>query len=440
MEPGREDLIRLKRWRKSTFMVMLIGYMGYYLCRGNLSAAFPLLSDTFGYTNSELGLLAFYSELAYAAGKFINGPLGDKVGGRPIFLLGMAGAVVFNFVFSLGSSLVFFTTVWCFCRYFLSMGWGGLTKTMGAWYEPERNGTVMGFISITFQFGGVLATLFAGFLVAQGVGWRGLFVYPALVLTAIWIWSFFASKGSPQDVVPGTTFGQGEGAKHAIFEDEYHESQVSVKEIIRTLFSIELFRVLLVYSFFTTLLRSIFIFWMPKFFVDLGLGNSAAILKSALFPLLGCIGTIGLGWYTDHYAKNGDRAKAMWMMLLALTVCLLGISYSVAQKAPNQDVILWLTGLCGFFLLGPYSMSSGCLTLDIAGSRGAGSCTGIIDGIGYIGGALSVWGAGRISDELGWSEVFLVLAGFAVISTAAAYWMSLGFQKRAAAIPEVPES
>jgi MFS transporter, OPA family, glycerol-3-phosphate transporter len=432
MQAESADIITLRRWRRSTFYVMLIGYMGYYLCRGNLSAAFPLLSDTFGYTNSELGLLAFYSELAYAAGKFINGPLGDKVGGRPIFLLGMAGAVVFNLLFSLGSSLTYFVVVWCLCRYFLSMGWGGLTKTLGAWYEPERNGTVMGLISINFQFGGVLATLFAGFLVAQGVGWKGLFIYPALVLSGIWIWSFLASKGSPQDVVPGTNFGRSESSKHAIFDDEYHDSQVDVQAIIKTLFGIELFRLLLVYSFFTTLLRSIFIFWMPKFFVDLGLGNSAAIVKSALFPLLGCIGTIWLGWYTDKHAKNGDRARAMWMMLLALTVCLLGISFCVS-KAPNQDVILWLTGLCGFFLLGPYSMSSGCLTLDIAGSRGAGSCTGIIDGIGYIGGALSVWGAGRISDELGWSEVFLVLAGFSVISTFAAYWMSLGFQRRASA-------
>ena len=33
-------------------------------------------------------------------------------------------------------------------------------------------------------------------------------------------------------------------------------------------------------------------------------------------------------------------------------------------------------------------MSSGCLTLDIAGAKGAGSCTGIIDGLGYIGGLL----------------------------------------------------
>src|SRR4051812_41122746 len=65
-------LTRLKRWRASTFLVMLIGYIGYYLCRSNLSSALPLLSTTFGYTNAQLGLIGLYSEMAYAIGKFIN--------------------------------------------------------------------------------------------------------------------------------------------------------------------------------------------------------------------------------------------------------------------------------------------------------------------------------------------------------------------------------
>ena len=33
------DTTRLLKWRLSTFWVMLVGYIGYYLCRGNLSAA-----------------------------------------------------------------------------------------------------------------------------------------------------------------------------------------------------------------------------------------------------------------------------------------------------------------------------------------------------------------------------------------------------------------
>ncbi|MCM0604530.1 MAG: hypothetical protein KA715_00400 [Xanthomonadaceae bacterium] len=56
--------------------------------------------------------------------------------------------------------------------------------------------------------------------------------------------------------------------------------------------------------------------------------------------------------------------------------------------------------LGGFFLYSPYSMSAGCLSLDIAGTKGAGNCTGIIDGVGYFGGAFAAWGAGVMSDKL----------------------------------------
>ena len=55
------DTTRLLKWRLSTFWVMLVGYIGYYLCRGNLSAAFPLLEQEFGYSNTQLGLIVSLS-------------------------------------------------------------------------------------------------------------------------------------------------------------------------------------------------------------------------------------------------------------------------------------------------------------------------------------------------------------------------------------------
>ncbi|GMT48478.1 MAG: hypothetical protein IEMM0008_0017 [bacterium] len=126
------DQEHLVRWRLSTFWVMLIGYIGYYLCRKNLSAALPILEDTFGYTNDQLGLIDLYSGIAYAVGKLINGPLGDKIGGRRIFLIGMAGAIFFNILFVQFSTLTMFIIIWCLVRYFLSMGWGGIIKIIGA--------------------------------------------------------------------------------------------------------------------------------------------------------------------------------------------------------------------------------------------------------------------------------------------------------------------
>ncbi len=430
-----ESLARfvLNDWCQSTFAVMLFGYVGYYICRGNLSAAFPLMSQEFGYSNAQLGIIASTSEIAYAIGKFINGPAADKFGGRRIFLLGMVGAIIMNLIFSQMRSITAFMVVWCLCRYFLSMGWGGLTKTIGAWFEPEHNGTVMGLISLNFQFGGVVASLFAGALVALGCTWDKLFIYPALVLFLIFLWSVRSSKDSPQDIIPGVRFGGNAGVKAAIVDvKEEADGSLSVKKIMLGLLQMRLFQYLLLYSFITTLLRSIFFFWTPKFLVDIGMGASFAILKSALFPFLGCVGTVLLGWYTDKFADNGDRARAMWIMLLGLVACMIGIALLIGTgivSTLNQNYIVILLGLSGFFLLGPYAMSSGCLTLDIAGPKGAGSCTGLIDGVGYMGGALAAWGAGYVSDKLGWAEVFWILALMSLLAVFSAWLMSVEFRK-----------
>jgi len=421
---------RLSRWRVSTFWVMLLGYIGYYLCRGNLTAAFPQLSVAFGYSNTDLGLIAGWSTLAYAIGKFINGPLADTLGGRRIFLLGMTGAIVTNVVFAFSSGLTVFIVVWCGCRFFLSMGWGGIAKTIGAWYPPHRHGTIMGLLSINFQFGVVAAALFAGFLISQGVAWQGLFLYPAAVLTVIWVWSYFASREAPDEVIGGAQYQVERGdPNRQIARFSEHGKKPGVKQILKTLFGLSIFRHLLVFSLVTTMLRSVFITWITKFLVDIGMGNVDAQIRTAVIAGLGVLGTVLLGWYTDKYAKDGDRARAMWIMLFGLGFCLLAVAVltNVGEQAHVPIVIL--LGLSSFCLLGPYSMSSGCITLDITGSEGAGSCTGMIDGVGYIGAALATAGAGMVSDSMGWNHVFEILAVLAFIATGSAYLISRDYRK-----------
>lgn len=427
--PNGEQLKKLKHWRTSTFWVMLIGYIGYYIGRGNLPIAMPLLSQSFGFTNENLGIIVTISELAYAVGKFTTGPMADKIGGKRIFLLGISGAIIFNLIFPLFSSLFIFTVIWSFCRYFLSMGWGGIVKTIGEWYEPERNGTIMGIISINFQFGGVIASLFCGLLLHLGVDWKGLFIYPALLMTIVAVWAFVASKQSPHDLYPNIQFGRYSGKKNSLAHFKEAHGERSIKQIIKTLFSIHMFRHILIFSFLSHLVRSIFMFWTPKFLVDMGMGHIMAAISSSLFPLLGCLGTISLGWYTDRFAKNGDRARSMWIMLIGLTLSLLLLAHFSTFKLDQQFLLIFFIGLSGFFLYGPYSMSAGCLSLDIAGSEGAGTCSGLIDGVGYIGGALAVWAAGTISDRLGWNQVFFILSGCSTLAVLSAYMMSRAFQK-----------
>lgn len=428
--PTVSQQLLLTRWRVSTFWVMLIGYIGYYLIRGNLPVALPLLSQEFGYSNTDLGKILTFSELAYAAGKFTTGPLADRLGGRPIFLLGMVGGIFFNFLFPLYPDLIYFTLIWCLVRYFLSMGWGGIIKTIGEWYEPERNGTVMGLISVNFQFGGVLASLFGGLLIGWGTGWKGLFYWPAAVVSLVAVASFLASKGRPQDVVPGVRFGKSAGTRKSAL-GLHPERAHGALYIARKLVGVPLFRQVLVFSFFMHILRSFFMFWIPKCMVDLGMGAMNAAYSSAIFPLVGCLGTIGLGWYTDRYARNGNRSSAMWKMLFGSVLSLAALAYLVPYGLVYQLPILVLLGLTGFFVYGPYSMSAGCLSLDIAGPEGAGTCTGLLDGVGYIGGALAAWGAGVLSDLFGWKEVFLCLSALSLVTVFWVAYMSWYAQREA---------
>ncbi|MBL7715603.1 MAG: MFS transporter [Bdellovibrionales bacterium] len=431
-DPTEDQRRILTRWRISTFWVMLVGYIGYYLCRGNLPVAVPLLSKQFGYTNTELGIILSVSELMYAVGKFTTGPFADRIGGKKVFMIGMVGAIVFNLIFPSLSSILAFTIVWSLCRYFLSMGWGGIIKTIGEWYEPEKNGTVMGLISINFQFGSVLVSIFCGALIAWGVGWKGLFYYPAAIVSLLALWSFFASKESPQDVFTGIRFGKNAGKKKALadFGKEKKEGFAHSLNILKTLFKVPMFRQLLVFSFVIHILRSIFLFWTPKFLVDLGQGDVKAAMTSAVFPLLGCIGTILLGWYTDRFVKNGDRTRIMSWMLFGLFLSLLATAVLIPMGLKHEVGIIVLLGLSGFFLYGPYSMSAGALSLDIAGAEGAGTCTGMIDGVGYIGGAVAAWGAGIMSDHFGgWSQVFVVLAFTGLFTALWTFYMSWHFRK-----------
>ena len=388
--PTPEQLKRLKRWRTSTFWVMLIGYIGYYLIRGNLPVALPLLSQEFGYSNTQLGYILTFSELFYALGKFTMGPIADQYGGKKLFMLGMIGAIILNFVFPLYPNLIYFTLIWCAARFFMSMGWGALAKIIGAWYEPERNGTIMGIISVNFQLGGSIASLFAGALIAIGVGWKGLFFWPACFVSLIAIWSMLASKESPQAVIPNVRFGRNAGGRESELKFESVGVKHSGLEIMKSLFRISMFRELLVFSFLIHILRSFFMYWIPKFMVDMGMGNVAAAMSSAVFPLAGCVGTIALGWYTDRV--QGQRTSAMWKMLFGSTIAIASIVPLIAYRMQYASVIVILLGIAGFCVYGPYSMSAGCLTLDIAGSEGAGTCSGLLDGVGYIGGTVaSFW-------------------------------------------------
>ena len=115
-------------YRNSTFLTLLIGYAGYYLCRQNFSAAYPAMKDAVQMDKATFGAISSFGTLMYAFGKFTTGALADTRGGRTIFLVGLVGVVVASMVIGTGisTSIPFFFVAWGVVRLFQSMGWGGV--------------------------------------------------------------------------------------------------------------------------------------------------------------------------------------------------------------------------------------------------------------------------------------------------------------------------
>jgi len=72
-------------------------------------------------------------------------------------------------------------------------------------------------------------------------------------------------------------------------------------------------------------------------------------------------------------------------------------------------------------MIGPYSYLAGAVALDLGGKPGCATTSGIIDGVGYLGGIFAGDSIARVSIAFGWRGAFMVLAVVVWLSSVAAF-------------------
>src|SRR5215475_12806067 len=418
---------RLRRRQSLTVTLLVFGYAGYYLCRSNFSVTMPLIIDdlaTRGWdANSakiSLGALASIGVFAYAIGKFLSGGLADFLGGRRAFLLGTAGAISCTALFALGGGFPVFTLAWALNRLLQSMGWPGAVKLTSRWFSFSSYGAAMGVISLSYLFGDAAARRFMGWLIGHGVGWRGVFFAAAGVMLIIFIVNFQLLKESPREI--GETEPQ---ANPLNLVDEHEGSaKTALKLAFASFLHSRAFWIVCLLSLGTTLLRETFNTWTPTYFNEvIGLSKADAASKSALFPLFGGVSVLLAGFISDKLGRNG-RALIILIGLFLSSVGLWLLGHARFGDSPALPVLL--VAAVAFTLIGPYSYLAGAISLDFGGKQGAATASGIIDGVGYLGGVLAGDTVARVSVSYGWQGAFTALAGVALLSSAAAALFLIG--------------
>lgn len=423
---------RMRRWQALTLGLVVIGYAGYYLCRSNLSVALPMIIDDLARGGLDpaaarirLGSIASLGVLAYAIGKFPSGILADFLGGRRNFLIGMSGAVVFTLWFAAGNSVALFGAAWIGNRFVQSLGWASAVKISSKWFSYRRYGTVMALVSLSFLFGDALARRFLAALIRINLSWREVFVVAAGVLAGILVLCLALLHDSPEQhgmtepaASPSNLFGE-QGKRPA---------PASLGSLLRPFLRSWTFWVVCALSMGTTLIREAFGLWTPAYFVEaVGFTTGEAAEKSALFPLLGGVSVLLCGWLSDRLG-SAARAALVFAGLLLSGVMLLCLG--LGPRSSTSAVVL--VSLVAFCIIGPYSFLAGAISLDFGGKQGAATASGVIDGIGYLGGVLAGDTMARLSVAFGWNGFFIALAGIAFLTSTAGlvFWVREGKRKR----------
>ena len=407
----------LLRWQFWTGLNLFVGYSAYYLCRSNLAIAAPLLLREFagrGLDKQVLGQIASVGVLCYAAGKVLNGVLGDFLGGKRIFLLGMVGAVAATVAFGLGQGVLVFFATWAFNRLVQSMGWAGLVKTTANWFSYQAYGKVMGLLSLSYLFGDIVAKLLLGQLLVLGLSWRGVFMVAAAVLAVVAAINWVSLKSTPESVgLPAPPLNPDN-----LFTgpDPTTNAPLSLRALLRPYFRSPSFLLMLTMSFGMTALREAFSFWVPTYLVEAAhLSEGAASQYSALYSFFGMISILGAGYLSDGWLR-GQRG----ILILGACVLLVPVLLLMTRPAHGSILPMVLISVTGLLLLGPYSFLAGAMSLDAGGRQGAATAAGLVDAVGYAGATLALWFTGTLAEHQGWSRAFLALALVAVGTAVAA--------------------
>jgi OPA family glycerol-3-phosphate transporter-like MFS transporter len=420
---------------RQTVVVLLLfaGYGSLYFCRADLSVATPLLIEELGRhgmahaeATIRMGQIISLGVLAYGIGKLLLGGLGDFWGGRVSFLIGLVGATVFTLLFASSVSLPIFTLAWIGNRLTQSLSWAGLIKVSSKWFDFTSYGMIIGILSISYLVGDAAARQWMGMLIGAGYGWRTLFLFAAVVaglcLAANLLFlresrvalGFSEAKPNPLNLYAGSD-----------------RRPQSVRQLLAPLLRSRAFITVCLLSLGCTIIRESFNSWTPAYLHDyVGYDMSKAASLSAIFPGVGAVSVLASGWLSDRLGVNG---RALIMLVgLAATAAALIMLMSTRAHAAGTLLPLISIGTIAFCLLGPYSYLGGAFALDFGGKQGGAVSSGIIDGVGYLGGYVAGDSVARISVYFGWQAVFLSLAAVSGIAAlGAGYLYILG--RRAAA-------
>lgn len=399
-----------KHWRFRIFYSMFIGYAFYYFTRKSLVFAMPTLIQDFGFTKSQLGLLASVFALTYGLSKFVSGMIGDRSNPRYLMPFGLMITGLLNIFFGLSSSLVLFAIFWGLNGWFQGFGWPPCARLLTHWYSQNERGSWWSCWNVSHNVGGFLVPLFIG-LCVQWVGWRYAMDLTGLICILVSLLLINRLRDTPQSLgLPSIEKFRddysGNGAKAT--DDGMPLKKMIWEYVIKNKY---IWMLAFAY-FFVYVVRTGINDWVSLFLQETR-KYSALVANGCVsaFEAGGFLGNLAAGWSSDKIF-NGKRGPVNVIFSIGVVGAL-----SLFWLSPG---ILFIDYGCmfllGFFIFGP-QMLIGMAATELSHKKVAATASGFAGWFAYIGAASAGFPLAKISQDYGWEGFFFTIMTCCVVAT-----------------------
>ena len=379
-----------------------------------------------------------WSSIGIMVGALSAGPVGDRVGRKPLLLASLTIFGLASLLTAFGGSLPMLNIL----RFFTGIGIGGAfpgAATLTGDYAPRRFRATMIMASFTgAPVGGFLCGQLAGVLLPS-FGWPSIFlvggVVPLLMVIALAVWlpespRFLAAKGSlsPREtaLLQRLDIRPGQAAAESL--------DLAQGNPIKMLFGegYALQTVLLWVIFFCSLMNLfLFVYWLPEVLHLTGM-TPAEAARATSFRELGAILAVAyLGLLIDRF---GPQRALAWHY--AAGIVFIGAIALLAMPYLLLAIVIFFSGMT---IIGSQTgANAACGKLYPARMRTSG--LGWALGIGRLGGiAAPVLGGYLLSLGMHPPQIFLSACGFALIAAIATALLGLRQRQEHVSLPRFAE-
>jgi MFS family permease len=394
-------------------MLWLVCFFNY-ADRQAIFAVFPKLKEEFGFDKVQLGLIGSAFMWVYAAGAPLAGVVCDRFRRKDLIL---GGCLFWSFVT--------ITTGWCskFWHFVTVRALEGFGETFyfpasmsltSDYHDKRTRSRALAFHQSSVYVGTILGSWVAAWA-AERYGWRvGFYFFGAMGMVlalALYRFLYEAPRGAADA-------GIDETMKHGVAP----MNALSIRETLAVVFRTPAVPLLMLAFVGANFVATIFLTWTPTFLVEkFHFKLTSAGLSGTIFIHLASACSVPVaGWLADGISRRFVGGR----MLVQCAGLLFGAGFVfVVGKTSNSSTLLWAMTVFGF-CKGFYDSGIFASLFDSIDARARGTAAGIMNTVGWGGGALGPLFVGlaskyggkpteieNMSDAIAWcGAIYLVAA------------------------------